>query len=262
MREATFFTFNGISSEDMGVQIASPNGGLFEEIFLPSRTIIETRTTGREKPYHQRVVNEPLSFSLTFFIYDWQKRDNLRQIARWFFQDYYKPLWFDTKPERIFYAIIEGDSTLFHNGIKEGYVTLNVRCDSPYTYSPIQPVDVIEARTLSTYNQYSIFNEGDLPTKPKLWITKRTGAGDVSIKITDNESGNTQTLTIKGLQNNEKVFIDCENEEIISDLQYLNIYRYDDHNGIWLELVEGESTLEFVGNFDIELEYEMAYLAE
>lgn len=262
MREATFFTFDNISSEDMGVQVASPNGGLFEEIFLPRRTIIETRTTGKEKPYFQRVVNEPLSFSLTFFIFEWEKRDNLRQIARWLFQDYYKPLWFDTKPERIFYVIVEGDSNLFHNGIKDGYVTLSFRGDSPYTYSPIQTVDTIKSRVLNTSNQFSIFNEGDLPTKAKMWITKRLGKGDVTIKNKDIENNITQTFTIKNLQLNEKVFIDCDNEEIISDLQYLNIYHYDDHNGIWLELVEGENTLEFVGDFDVELEYEMFYLAE
>lgn len=261
MREATFFTFDGISSEDMGVRVVNTDGALFEEIFLPRRSIVETQAANREKPYFQRVVNEPLSFPLTFFIYEWQKRDNLRQIARWLFQDYYKPLWFDTNPERIFYGIVEGDSTLLHNGLKEGYITLNIRCDSPYTYSPVQTVDTLESRASNTFNQFTIYNEGGLPTKPKLWITKRLGDGDVAVK---NKSTN-QTLTIKGLQNNEQVFIDCENEEIISDLQYLNVYHYDNHNDVWIELgvdESAENTLEFIGDFDIKLEYEMIYLAE
>lgn len=136
MRESIYFKFDEKHSKDFGVFIGSTDTGLFSETFLPTRSIIETKTIGREKPYLQRVENEPLSFSLSFVLEEWDDRDYLRKVARWLFQDSYKPLVFDSNPSRIFYAIVEGDSSLLHNGAKEGYVELKIRCDSPYTYSP------------------------------------------------------------------------------------------------------------------------------
>lgn len=255
MREATFFTFDGISSEDMGVQIASPNGGLFEDIFLPNRRISETVVRGR-KPYFLRVDEEPLSFPLTFFIYDWKNRDNIRAITRWLFKDYYKPLYFNTNPNRIFYTIIEGNSTLFHNGLKEGYVTLNIRCDSPYSYSPVQTLKGIESRASNSENKKTILSESDMPIKPVYRVFKRGGNGDISI---ENET-TSQILTLSNLQDNEEIFIDCNNEEIVSSLENVGVYRYKDHNDVWTEFAIGDNYLKFHGDFDLEITYEFIYL--
>lgn len=51
-------------------------------------------------------------------------------------QDYYKPFYTVDNPNRIFYCMLEGDSKLVHNGLKQGYITLTMRCDSPYSYTP------------------------------------------------------------------------------------------------------------------------------
>ncbi len=135
MKQSINFMFDGIYSQDMGVHIAWNDNGLFEDNFLPDRKIVEKKIANREKPYFQRVEHEPLSFSLSFAIADWESEDTLRKIARWFFQPYYKPLVFDSNPNRVFYAMFEGEPTLFHNGLNEGYIELDIRCDSPYGYS-------------------------------------------------------------------------------------------------------------------------------
>lgn len=259
MREAINFTFDGVSSEDMGVIIASPNGGLFNETFLPTRNIIETSVANNYKPYHQRVELSPLSFSLSIFIHEWRDRQNLRQIAKWLMKDYYVPLTFETNPDRVFYAMVDGDSSLIHNGCKDGYVELNIRCNSPFTYSHAQAIESTEVRVADVSSHIiSIFNSGDRTIKPKLWITKRNGNGSVSIENEDTE----QIMTIDNLLDGEQVYIDVENDTIVSDLEILNVYRYDDHNNVWLELIEGENTLVCTGDFDIEIEYEMIYLAD
>lgn len=254
MRESLHFTFNNISSEDMGVVIASPSGGLFQETFLPTRSINETSVKGKKKRYFKGVETDPLSFSLTFFIAEWRDRDNLRQIAKWLFQDYYKPLYFDTNPERIYYAIIDGDSSLIHNGCKDGYIELNIRCDSPYSYSPIQ-----YASASSSDGQMMIFNEGDLTIKPKARIKKSPANGDIEIRNTTTN----QIIKFTNIQRDEEIFIDFENKEIVSSLQYLNIYRFENFNNEWLEFSsDDENVLEFIGDFEIEFEYELTYLAE
>lgn len=254
MREAVHFTFDGISSEDMGVHIVSVDGGLYQESFLPNRTIVEQPVANNYKPYFKRVDNEPLAFTLTIFIEEWQQRNNLRQIARWFFQPYYKPLSFDINYEKIFYVIAEGDSTLFHNGAKNGYITLNFRCDSPYSYSPLRETPTLS----SSSNFYSIFNEGDLVTNPKIRIKKTVSNGPISIK---NETSG-QVFSFSNLQVNEEVFVDCFREVIISSLEVLNVYRYGVHNGEWLELLVDTNLLKFTGDFDISFEYEFIYLID
>lgn len=146
MKQSINFRYDGIHSQDMGVFIAWDSDGLFEENFLPERKIVEKKIANREKPYFQRVEHEPLSFSLSFAIADWESTETLRRLARWFFQPYYKPLVFDSNPDRVFYAIFEGDSSVFHNGMGEGYIELNIRCDSPYGYSHEQTKENIEFR--------------------------------------------------------------------------------------------------------------------
>lgn len=258
MREAINFTFDGISSEDMGVMIASPDGGLYDESFMPQRSIVEVKIPKKHLPYYQRVEYEPLSFSLTIFISEWQERDNLRQIARWLFQDFYKPLIFDTNPNRVFYAIIEGDPRLKHNGAKQGYVEIDIRCNSPFTYGHTQEIEGIEVRVTNPTNETTIYNEGDMTIKPRAWITKKVSSGSINIA---NESNN-QLVILNNLQLDEEVFIDFENLEIVSSLESLGVYHFDDHNDVWLELIEGDNFLSFIGDFDIRFEFEKVYLAD
>lgn len=133
MKQAIQFMFDNVSSESMGVFIAWNSSGLFEEVFLPERSIIEKKVPNRAKPYFFGVDEDPLSFPVTIVIQDFTE-DKRRRVARWLFKNYYKPLVFDSDPNRYFQAILEGSSELIHNGA-EGYIEVNVRCDSPYGYS-------------------------------------------------------------------------------------------------------------------------------
>lgn len=94
-------------------------------------------------------------------------------------------------------------------------------------------------------------NIGDIPMKPKMWIRK-IGKGDILIK--NQMSG--QELIMKDLLNNEEVFIDCENEDIVSSFQNSGIYRYDNHNDEWLEFATGENYIKGYGDFDLDIRYQ------
>jgi len=136
MLEGIHFCYDGIYSVDMGVINCKIGGGMFEETFLPTRNIHEKKIAGRDKPYFQRLELEPLSFDLTFaFEYYYDER-KIREVARWLMQPYYKPFFTVDNPNRIFYCMVEGDSRLIHNGLKQGYITLTMRCDGPYSYTP------------------------------------------------------------------------------------------------------------------------------
>jgi len=101
-------------------------------------------------------------------------------------------------------------------------------------------------------------NIADLPLKPKLWIRKVDGDGDIS--ITNYMTG--QKMSLTALQNKEEVFIDCESEDIVSSLQSLGVYRYDNHNNEWLELDVGETYIKTTGDFDMDIRYQGKLLQE
>lgn len=92
-------------------------------------------------------------------------------------------------------------------------------------------------------------NIGDLDTRPKLWITKRNNSGEVRLKnlMTGYE------LVLSDLNKNEEVFLDGEDEEIVSAHQSLGVYRYDDHNDNWLDLLAGENYIQGEGDFDLDI---------
>lgn len=262
MLESTAFTFNHIDSKDMGVFMINGGSGLYQESFLPSRKILETNVYGRKSRYFKGVEEEPLSFTLSFFIEGWRDRNNLRQIARWFYQPYYKPIWFESNPEHVYYIMFEGSPELIHNGCQDGYVTIPVRCNSPYSFSLPRVIteSVITSKTIT------LLNDGDITIRPKLKITQYSTE---DIKIKNEENGQEFILkawdsqTAKGVQIGEVVEVDCANESIVSSFEETEQkYLYDDHNDVWLDFNMGEATFTMTGSFDIEITLEFAYLQQ
>lgn len=253
MLESLHFTYDGKSSKDMGVVLVNPSGGLYKESFLPTRKIVSTTVAGRRNPFFQRVDDDPLSFSLSFMIEDWEKRNSLREISRWLYKDYYKPLRFESNPDVIYYAMFTGKSELNHNGLYEGYVTVNVELNSPYIYS----IPHKESFRVTSSAQKKIYNNGDLPMRMKMKITKH-GNGNISITNTENND----IFTLNNLLDGEVVTVDCPNEYLTSSLEErLSRYLVDNHNDVWLDIdPESDATFTFNGNFTLELTYEYAYL--
>ncbi|TPG68894.1 phage tail protein [Brevibacillus laterosporus] len=136
MKEGLDFYYGGIKSTDMGLLNVKVSNGFFEESFVAEKQINEITVRGNDKPYFQSVTRSPLVFSLTFAFEHYYDHEKIRDVARWLDQDYYKPFYTTDNPNRIFFCMLHSDSTLFHNGLKQGYVELEMRCDSPYSYSP------------------------------------------------------------------------------------------------------------------------------
>lgn len=261
MLENTSFTFNGISSEDMGVMMINPSSGLYEETFLPSRNIIDTSVFKGKKRYFKGVEIEPLSFSMAIWIKDWRDRNNIRAIARWLWTDFYCPLWFNNEPEKIYYAMVTGEPKLIHNGLREGFIELTFRCKDAYRYSPKKTYDFY----VDGEETWNFFNEGDATIRPFLKITQIGDKIPIIIRnITDNKE-----FIITNVLANEIVTVDCENEMIVSSQEYNSRYLYDFHNDYWLDF-QGEEArecnsnyeIQFQGNYKIEFSVEYKYLQE
>lgn len=256
MLESLHFSFDGKSSQDKGVMMVKPNGGLYDEFFLPNRSIVEQSVPGRSAPYYVRVDSEPLSFPIAIALIDRDYRNQLRDVARWLFTDEYKPLYFESNPHRVFYAMFEGDSSLIHNGLKQGYITLNVRTNSPFGFSPPKS-EILDVRGSLTKE---FFNEGDVRIRPTLVITKR-GVGNVSIR--NNHTG--EELIIQDMLDGEVATLDCTNEQIYSSYEKSvpRRYLFDKHNDVWLDWNSYENNqYTFTGDFVVDFQYQYAYLQE
>lgn len=263
MFESMNFTYDGISSEDFGVVMVNSGSGLFKEPFLANRTIIEKSTANRDVPIFTGVGEKPLSFPLTIFIEEWEKRDNLRAIARWLNQKEYKPFWFESNPDRVMDVLIEGTPQLVHNGIKEGYITLNVRCKTHYYKS--QP-KIYERTINGTYTDW-INNDGDETIAPYIEIKKIGNGGTVQIQ-TSVEGRQVNNLIIKDMLDGEIAYINCVDEQIRSSYADTERYLFDLFNDDYLRfeignIYDAESSTEIVfkGNFSIKMAYEVIYRA-
>lgn len=234
IRSSLSFSYAGISSATKGLTNVNTSSGMLEEPFFAEKAIHEIKIKGNPKPYFQQTELSPLQFNVSFSFDEAFDSTKLRDIASWLCnQSYYQPLYFSDNPNKVYFALVVESPTLIHNSLEQGYINLTFRCNSPYSYS-----------TENTGTSKTLFtNNGDLIVRPELWITKTVGDGDVSII---NQTNSNLTLTFTGLTLNEEVYIDNENEYIESSLE--GIYRYDNHNGNFLEMLTGNNTLSVNGD--------------
>lgn len=138
IRDSLYFEYAGKKSADFGILNVNVNSnGLLEEPFGSEIELKEVKIRGNDKPYYQGKQRQPLKFSVSFAFEDKWNEQKIREIVRWLLgHEYYQPLIFSNDPERIYYCLVIDEPILLHNGLSEGFVNLNFRCDSPYIYSP------------------------------------------------------------------------------------------------------------------------------
>lgn len=240
-------------SSDLGIINCQLNGGLFEENFIPEREIRETSIRGNSKPYFHGIDLKPLEFSLTFAFKDGfdgvnsdERNYKLRELARWLNKPYYIPFGI-VGDERIFYVMAVDKSELFHNGMSQGYVTINFRCDAPWAYSKIKHINL---GNIPTGGHLDFINNGDLDILPEIWITK-LGTGEFKIV---NESYGGKDFSFTELLAQETVYVNNEKEYIESDRPLT--YRYDNFSNNYLSLPVGINRLCFYGDATVKFRYQ------
>jgi phage-related protein len=93
----------------------------------------------------------------------------------------------------------------------------------------------------------TFINYGQLPIYPKFTIEK-IGNGDITIV---NHSNNGEEMKFTGLLDKEVVTVDGNNLDIKTSLT--NTYRYNNHNGTFLEMPFGHNNLRVYGDANIKI---------
>jgi len=183
------FSFNGKNSADFGIINVNTDSGMLEENFISERELNEITTRFSEKPYFQYIKKQPISFDLNFAFESVWDSTLIRQIVNWLNVDYYKEFYFidDNLEKRIYYAIPIDDIKIIHNALRQGYLSLNFRCNSPYCYSDFITTEIYDL-SLNTDigTDIEITNSGDVNIKPQIWIEKISDDnGDIIITNTN-----------------------------------------------------------------------------
>lgn len=253
IRESVFFTFANRKSSDFGIYNVTTQTGLYEESFMGNRSIKEFTIRGRENPYFQEVIKDPKSFQLNFAFQDTWNDELINEVARWLDVDFYQPLTFSEEQEKVYYVMPVNDSSLIHNGLKQGYISLTMRCDSPYSYSHTKVTPWYDC-SKSDITMIEISNNGDKPILPQLFITKIT-SGDLTIT---NYSNKGEQTIFTSLFDSEELQVNGENEIIETNIP--NIWRYDNFNDNYLTLNYGKNTLQINGKCKIRFQYRYKFI--
>lgn len=244
------FTYAGINCTEFGIINGTISSGMNDEMFTSNRTIKEVKIRGRKAPYLSEIEQDPFEFSLTLIFDNGFTEEQLHKVREWLLTDTYQPLYFNNHPELIYYCTPVNSSGLTHNSLYQGYITIQMRCDSPFAYSPVtlSPNYIVQVS-----REIDIMNHGTDIIKPEIWI-KRIGKGNVEI---ENFSMSQPMFQLLDIENGETVYIDNENKDIVSDI--LGMYRYDNFNDNYLTLTTGSNRLKIYGDCEVVFRYQFKY---
>jgi predicted phage tail component-like protein len=253
IRESLYFTFAGRKSSEFGIMNVSVSAGLYEEPFMASRSIKEFTIRGQEKPFFQEITREPKSIQVSFYFANGWDDKLISEVSRWLDVEFYQPLIFSEDQEKVYYVLPVDSSSIIHNGLKQGYITLTFRCDSPYSYSHTKVTPWYNF-TLNPSGTIEINNYGDKSIQPEIFISKLY-IGDLTIShLTKNEL----PFKFTGLNHQEEIYVNGENEIIETNLE--NTWRYDNFNDNYLTLHYGKNVLQVDGYCKLKFRYKYKFI--
>lgn len=260
IRESLHFHFAGRKSTDfLGIRNVSVAEGLYNEQIVASKSIEEVFIQGRKDPYFLGVTEQPKVIQLRFTFTDgWDDR-LIDEVTRWLNVDTYQPLYFEGDNDKVYYVIPIDGIEKIHNGLKQGYLNLTMRCSSSRAQSheiitPIYETDKLSEQQDTDKPIIMIGNKGHFSTYPEIWLEK---VSDGEIFIYNRTNANEKFEFSECVEVGERLFIDCENEIITTDKE--RAYRYDDFNDNYLELVYGENHLELSDNIKIRFRFKYLF---
>lgn len=254
IKSSESFIYNGQLSTDFGIINCTISKGLMEESFLPSSEIIEITTRNRDIPFFQKIQHKPFEFNITFaFIEAWND-EKLASLARLFYVKFFSPMIFSENPSKIYYCIPVGDPIISHNG-KQGYVTMNFKCNSPWAVSNIYSSPIYDLTSNPVEGTtISLTNSGDIPMAIKIDAEIISG----STFLIQNMSDGGKYISFSSLDVGEVLTINTENEDITTSK--LLSYRYDAMEGEFLQIPRGVNNLKILGSIKLQFNYQFRLL--
>lgn len=251
-KQSLFFTYDGRDSRDYGIMQVQKGNGMFEEQFMPSRTIVEETIPGRDEPYYFGTTSTPIEDDIVLYTDNELTDRQIEEISDFLFAPYYKPLIFSDNPEKIYFAMFVGDARLIHNGAQSGYFTIRFKCNSPHSFSPVYNKSVyIGSET--EYTDVNVINSGIYDIYPVIEFQK-IGNGEISI-INTTDGGKESRLY--NLIDTQYIEMDSETKNLESNITHPNVY--EGFNLVYPKLVRGINRLKIKGKSNVNISYYYKY---
>jgi phage-related protein len=244
---STEFTFDGVTSQSMGLQLVTLDRSIPSRLYTSGKDILEDYPNKNLSPYFFGIKHQPLQFQATFTSAENDMNDTkLYQIGAWLFQNKYKPFISNDNPSKIFYCIATNQSDFFTNGLSEGYFTVDFRCRDGFgwTVPSIQTFNITTSGTIQMSNLSNVFQY----YYPEIEIT--LGSSATSVQLVNTSDGN-YTSSFTSVANNETIYIDNQKRIIISSVSGAN--RLNNFNKNWFRLKNGINNIQVTGTCTIKL---------
>lgn len=201
------------------------------------------------------VRRDVLTFTLTMFAYQWT--DKLKDdVIKWLFYENYKPLISDDYPDVIYYCVPVGDCRKYFYDVDSGYITIPFECNAPWAFKYQE--DEFDLSDIVSTTSILVENKSNINKKyyyPEVEFTLQDSNRNLTLEnITLNESTIFTNLDI-----GETITFNGQRERIVSDLGE-DVYRYDNHNGIFLRLVQGFNEIEVTGKCILKIKSYFPYV--
>lgn len=262
------FTFNGISSEDMGVVLASVDPGNKVSFGLNRDILKGEKTKYRSRANHFGTeYAEDLEFDISIMkeeVKTSSKQNveftssDMRKINGWLTSPQFPKLFtIETceeyfKEQIEFFVIFDEIDTEYNGNLC--VVTYHATCDSPFGYTP-EIVHTLNP-TITTPAQLVVTNNSDEYEEyvyPRFEITP-TATGEITIEnVTDGHS-----MTFTAYEDNDVIW-DCQKmqfKDFTGQLLSFEDIGVDDVDNIyWFRLCHGQNTIKVTGNATVKMIY-------
>ena len=244
IKDKLHFKYNGKSTSEFGVWSVTLDGGMFEETLVASQNIREESLVDRRVSIFSGLEKEPISFELVLAFENGFTDKLIEDVVEWLYgTEYYSKLEFEDS-DKVYYCMPNGQSTITHTGQQEGYITLEMRTNSPFVFGKM------ESKTGTT--QITIDRKGKIDPESIIKIKSKSN-GSTKLKMND------YTVQINNLLKDEIVTIYPSEEDIESDRD--NVYHYNDYIGDLskLGLIDKTNILSITGDVEVEYSYQPYY---
>ena len=241
--QSLYFIFDNIQSSDMGIYNVKVDTGFANNPYIGNRDINEKILPNKNTPYFFGTTKDCIEFTITISPLEKKWDNKLRyDVARWLIKDEYKPLQFADDLTKIYYAICVGSEGLMTDHNYGGYVTLTFRTNSYHawttTYNQLLDLSGSDVNNIILENKSNVVDF----YYPEIEFELKDTNKNITLK---NLSDTNREFKFTNLLENEKVYVNNERKEIISDIP--SVYRLGNFNKNWLRLRYGQNNIEVTG---------------
>lgn len=247
------FIFDGVQSTRYGLNIIRIEPSLVPVSWSGGKEVITGKIKGKKYVHHYSTESEVIQFSVLFSLLDEKMTPEKKgEIARWLFKDDFREFQTTDDLTKFYYVIATNQIDFMTTDSELGYFQIDFLTNASHAWSRTtrRTFDLSENETSTVINITNYSNVDDY-IYPELEFQLVGNQTSLTLK---NLSDGGREFKFTDLTENEKIYVDNEMEQIITDnLQFP--FRLGNFNKKWLRLGYGCNQIEVIGKCYLKFRY-------